>query len=237
MKANISSVPIKEGFPDHNHTVSQLGVAAGLFLSLFVLLFAVASYITGLRALQIGWQGFQAYASSYQIITLMPFVPGILSIPSFVILMTCVYLSCDQRQKPWGLLGLVFSTVYATIIAINYFTQVTLVPQSILTNNLEGLSLYVMGSPFSLFSTLECSGYFFMGLATLFASSVFRGSKLGNGIRWLFIANGFLGLLNVIAVALNQKHLLWISSIGWVLVFITAPIMVSLWFRQLERGD
>jgi hypothetical protein len=233
MKENISTIPTNEGFSNHNHTVSQLGVAAGLSLSLFVLLFAVASYITGLRALQIGWQGIQAYAASYEVITLLPFVPGILSIPAFVIMMTCVYLSCDHRQRPWGLLGLVFSIVYAAIIAINYFIQVTLVPQNILTNNLEGLSVFIMGSPFSLFSTLESGGYFFMGLATLFASSVFRGSTLGTSIRWLFIANGFLGFLNVIAVAVNQKHLLWISSIGWILVFITAPIMVSLWFRRL----
>lgn len=46
----------------------------------------------------------------------------------------------------------------------------------------------------SFMQVLDGAGYFFMGLATLFAAPVFSGTRLENLTRWAFIANGVLSV-------------------------------------------
>ena len=60
-----------------------------------------------------------------------------------------------------------------------------------------------MDNPQSMMWVIEVLGYFFMGLATLFAAPVFRSGRVESLVKWLFLTNGVLGILTPIAYGLN----------------------------------
>ncbi len=63
----------------------------------------------------------------------------------------------------------------------------------------------------------EMLGYAFMGLATLVVAPLFRGSRLQNWIRWLFIWNGVAGIAGVNGMI--------VADPAWVL----APFGLATW--------
>ena len=60
--------------------------------------------------------------------------------------------------------------------SINYIVQLTVVRLSILNRETDGLAMFVMGNPHSIFWALA-SAYIFMNLAMLFAAPVFEGGN------------------------------------------------------------
>lgn len=102
--------------------------------------------------------------------SIQPFatVAGFLLTSSFLVLMACIYGYGDEERKIFGLVGLSFAIVYATLISTNYFIQLTFVRQGAF--NVE---IFAMDNPQSMMWVIEVLGYFFMGLATLFAAPVF----------------------------------------------------------------
>jgi hypothetical protein len=88
------------------------------------------------------------------------------------------------------MLGVVFAGISVAMLALQYYSQVTVVRYNIMRGELEALSLFVLGNPHSFFWPLECLGYGFMSLSTLFVVFTFSRGSLERWIRLLFIANG-----------------------------------------------
>lgn len=72
-------------------------------------------------------------------------------------------------------------------------------------------SVFEMTNPQSMMWVTEILGYFFMGLTTLFTAPVFGAGRIEKLIKWLFVANGVLGILTPIGYGLNfpLQVLLW----------------------------
>lgn len=138
--------------------------------------------------------GITATASIQPLATII----GFLTTLFFLIVMACIHSYASDEKKIFSLIGLSFAIIYAALIGLNYYIQLTFVRQGTFD-----ASMFDMTNPQSMMFVIESLGYFFMGLATLFVAPLFSSSKTENLIKWLFVTNGILGVLTPIGYSLN----------------------------------
>jgi len=166
--------------------------------------------------------------------SIQPFatVVGFLLTSSFLIVMACIYCYAPDERKVFSLVGLSFAIVYTTLISVNYFIQLTFVRQG--SFNVE---IFAMDNPQSMMWVIEVLGYFFMGLATLFAAPVFGSSRVENAIKWLFVTNGILGILTPIGYALNLPIEILLGGLTvWDVVMPVSTALLAYLFRRAEQN-
>jgi len=162
--------------------------------------------------------------------SIQPFatVVGFLLTSTFLVVMACIYGYASDERKIFSLIGLSFAIVYATLISINYFIQLTFVRQSSFD-----VEIFAMDNPQSMMWVIEVLGYFFMGLSTLFAAPVFESGRIENLIKWLFVVNGILGILTPIGYALNFPiQILLGGLIVWDIVMPISTALLAILFRR-----
>ena len=152
---------------------------------------------------------------------------GFLVTSSFLIVMACIHCYASDERKVFSLIGLSFAIIYAALISINYFIQLTFVRQSTFD-----ASMFDMTNTQSMMFVIEVLGYFFMGLATLFAAPVFGSSKVERLIKWLFAANGFLGILTPISYVFLPIEVSFGGLIAWDIIMPVATASLAYLFRR-----
>jgi hypothetical protein len=157
-------------------------------------------------------------------------IVGFLLTSSFLVVMVCVYCYASVERKVFGLVGLSFAIIYATIVSVNYFIQLTFVNQTT-----YDASMFEMTNTQSMMFVLEALGYFFMGLATLFAAPVFGSSKVERLIKWLFAANGFLGILTPISYVFLPIEVSFGGLIAWDIIMPVATASLAYLFKREEQ--
>ena len=165
--------------------------------------------------------------------SIQPFatVIGFLLTPTFLVVMACIHCYASNDKRVFSLIGLSFAIIYATLISINYFIQLTFVRQSIFD-----VEIFAMDNPQSMMWVIEVLGYFFMGLSTLFAAPVFESGKIENLIKWLFVGNGILGILTPIGYGLSWPiEILLGGLIVWDIVMPISTASLAILFRRTER--
>ncbi len=166
--------------------------------------------------------GITATASIQPFATIM----GFLLTPSFLVVMACIHCYASDSKKVFSLVGLSFTIIYATLISINYFIQLTFVNQTTFD-----ASIFSITNPQSMMWVIEILGYFFMGLATLFAAPVFNSGKIEKIIRWLFIVNGILGIGALIGYGLNVSLEFMLGGlIVWDIVMPASTVLLAYLF-------
>jgi len=167
--------------------------------------------------------------------SIQPFatVVGFLLTSSFLVVMVCIYCFASDEKKVFGLVGLSFAIIYVTLISVNYFIQLTFVRQSTFD-----ASMFEMTNSASMMWVIEVLGYFFMGLATLFAAPVFGSGRIERLIKWLFVANGILGILTPVGYGLGwPMEILLGGLIVWDIVMPLSTALLALTFRRTKRGE
>jgi hypothetical protein len=165
--------------------------------------------------------------------SIQPFatVVGFLLTSSFLVVMACIHSYASEERKVFSLVGLSFAIIYATLISVNYFIQLTFVRQTTFD-----VSVFDMANNQSMMWVIEVLGYFFMGLSTLFAAPVFGSSKVESLVKWLFVANGILGILTPIAYALSLPiEILLGGLIAWDIVMPLATASLAYLFRRIGQ--
>ena len=155
--------------------------------------------------------------------SIQPFatIIGFLLTPTFLVVMACIHCYASESKKVFSLVGLSFAIIYATLISLNYFIQLTFVNQSTFD-----VSIFSMTNPQSMMWVIEVLGYFFMGLATLFAAPVFGSGRIEKIIKWLFIVNGILGIGALLGYGMNVP--LEIMLGGLIVWDIVMPVSTAL---------
>ena len=165
--------------------------------------------------------------------SIQPFatVVGFLLTLSFLVLIACIHCYASEERKVFSLVGLSFAIIYATLISVNYFIQLTFVRQTTID-----VSVFDMTNSQSMMWVIEVLGYLFMGLSTLFAAPVFGKGKIEGLVRWLFVANGILGILTPIAYALSLPiEILLGGLIVWDIVMPLATASLAYLFRRVGQ--
>ena len=159
-------------------------------------------------------------------------IVGFLLTLAFLILMACIHGYAPEEKSIFSLIGLSFAIIYTTLIGINYFIQLTFVRQTTFDS-----SAFEMTNPQSMMWVIEVLGYFFMGLATLFAAPVFGSSKTEKIVKWLFVANGVLGILTPIGYGLNLPlQILLGGLIIWDVIMPISTVALAYLFKQLKQA-
>jgi len=115
--------------------------------------------------------------------------------PLFVILSNRIY---DYTQNDWKILsrvGLSIAIIFATLIGMHYFVQISTVRLNMAMGRLQGLEQFIQGNPTSALAGINLLGWtLFFGLACMFFAPVFSGGRLESVIGYALLANGIFVL-------------------------------------------
>ena len=167
-------------------------------------------------------------------------VPGIVLAPTFVVLMACIHAYAAGARKTYSSIGLSFALVYAVVILVDYFLQLTVVAPSLQAGETDGLSLFTQYDPHGLFIALEALGYAMLTVALLFAAPVFTGGPVERVIRGLFGLSFVLAVVAFVGLAVLGHDLVafevTVLLITWI-VLIASGVLLSVVFRRAGQAS
>ena len=161
---------------------------------------------------------------------------------SFVPMM-CAFASRGKSEtKAAGNTAIIFAGMYAVVILMVYFAQVTTVRLEALNEQAISLIDY---STFGLFFNFDMLGYGLMALSTFFAGMTIKAkTKPNKALKWLLIIHGvftvgcfvmpILGVFNS-----NMQGADWIGIAVlefWCVYFIPVGILSFLHFKKAEKN-
>ena len=155
--------------------------------------------------------------------------PSLFLGPSFLVLVVSVHQIASPDIKVWSHAAVVFATMYAVLISLVYFVQLTLVVPRISRDEIEGIEAFLFVPFDSFLYAVDILGYSFMSLATLFAAKVFAGGGSQRVARCFLIANGLL--LPFIALQMYFHSLIWVASL-WAVTFPGSTWTLAILFRR-----
>ena len=223
-------------------TISKIGLWSAVLTAIFSIgygLAVIAVLVSSLGTLSTtpsqGWAGIDSFLATFQPIQMLPVIPSLFLAPAFTALMVSIHSRAAEDKKIWSRLGLAFTLIYAAMAATNYMIQLLPVWRSIDNGEADGLAMFVLGNPHSIFWGLAYA-YIFMNLAMLLSAPVFAGSPLEKRIRLLFILNGVSGVFTVASVFLDSPPFYLLGSlIFWCPVFTAAAVSVAAFFKRILR--
>lgn len=158
--------------------------------------------------------------------------PSVLLAPSFLVMMIGVRHLVPEYRQIWGQAGVAFATVYATLIGIVYYVQLTFVMPRMMQGRTEGIELLLF-TPFDSFLySVDLLGYSSMSLATLLAAFGLVGVDSTRAARLFLLANGLL--LPFLLFQIYVPSLIYIAAL-WAVTFPGAAIALAVVFRRKIR--
>lgn len=157
----------------------------------------------------------------------------IIMAPALVVLIASIHSAVPERLKGWSQSGLAFTILFAAMVSINRYVQLTVIRQGVLSGTTDQLKLFLPYGENSIMFSLEILGWgFFLSLAALCLAPVFGGGRGERWLRGLFIAYGVLGLTSALGLVLASP-LAAVGFVAWgpVLDVITALLCVWFWRR------
>ncbi len=160
--------------------------------------------------------------------------PGFLLAPILVALVACIHGYADAAKKVFSRIALSMSILYAAVIMVDYFIQLTVVVPSLQSGETAGLSLFTQYNPHGIFITFEALGYLLLITALLFVAPLFAGGRKETVIRWSCVVGFALAVIAFAALSLSGQSIVafevTVLMIDWV-VLILVGILLSLVFR------
>lgn len=207
----------------------SVGFWAAVFSALFSLLYVLFQLAEWVGLL--GSAGGPESASTPLGIALL-LTPSVLLAPAFVVMMIGVRYLVPEHRQIWAQAGVAFATVYATLIGIVYYVQLTLVMPRMLQGRTEDIEVLLFRPFDSFLYSVDLLGYSSMSLATLFAAFGLVGVGSTRTARLFLLANGLL--LPFLLFQIYVPSLIWIAAL-WAVTFPGAAIALAIVFRRRMR--
>jgi len=119
----------------------------------------------------------------------------------FVPMICALAALADKQKRAAAYTAVAFAAVYAVLIALVYYAQITTVRLSALSDEAYGLLSY---TEFGLFFNYDLLGYAFMALSTFFISFALTPDGRGDGwLKWLLRIHGVFAVSCVLLPALG----------------------------------
>lgn len=155
----------------------------------------------------------------------------------YIIMLDSLYDFTNADKKPLVRIALVFGAIFAALVSLHYFVQLSSVRLNLAKGHLEGIEQFLQSRPDSAISAINMLGWsLFFGLSSLFVAPVFGDSRLERWIRRLFFLNGAVCLLAGIAFVIDNIALVFLTinfGMGGAVIAIT--ILMTLFFRRKMR--
>jgi hypothetical protein len=191
------------------------------------------TYVFGQLAEWFGWLGSEGgpESSSTPLGIAVLLTPSLLLGAAFLVLLASVHQAAPPEKKVWSQAALAFGTVYAVLISMTYFVQLTLVGPRIAQGRTEGIEMFLFVPFDSFLYSVDLLGYSFMSVATLFAAPVFEKHGHEGTVRWFLVANGLL--VPFLVGQLYVHALIWPAA-AWAVTFPGATWALAVLFRRVE---
>lgn len=179
---------------------------------------------------QPAWQGEFIFVANYHYVQTLPYIFGFLLILGFTLFISTSFrLAATGYQKVFRIAANIFTTVYVTMVGLNYAIQISLVP-ALTYKSPSFAALFTMANPRSVGWILEMFGYGFLGVATILIAPVFRKGIRMKTIRYLLVANGVISIVGAAATTLGTNWLMeWpgiVSVVIWNLLILAIMILL-----------
>lgn len=156
--------------------------------------------------------------------------------PLFVLLLNSIHDYAPADKKTLTRISLCFGVIFAALIGMHYFVQISAVRLSLIQGNADGLEQFVQGNPYSALAAINVLGMtLFLGLASLFIAPVFAGRRLEWVIRYAFLLNGIFCLLGGAGYVFDITPLVFVTlTLGMGAAVTVATVALSIFFRREE---
>ncbi len=210
--------------------VSPSTKSVGFWSAVLTATFSI-TYVVGQVAEWLGWLGSGggplSLSTPFGLFVLL--TPSLLLGASFLVLVVCVHQLAPPDRRVWSHAAVAFATIYAALISINYYVQLTWVAPRLASGNTEGIEPFVFVPFDSFLYAVDILGYSFMSVATLFAARVFTGDGQERIVRWFLTANGLM--LPFIALQMYVHWLIWIAAL-WAITFPGSACSLAVLFHR-----
>lgn len=197
----------------------------------------LGSTYVGLQLLEwlgmLGSAGGPESASSVTGLVLL-LTPSLLLGSAFLVLMAALHQATPPARRALSQAALAFATVYATLISMVYFTQLTLVAPRMAAHDLAGIEPFLFAPYRSFLFAVDLLGYSMMSLATLFGAFALPPGQGARRARNAMIANGLV--LPFLAFQMYWPSLIWGGAL-WGFTFPAAMIFVALLMQGPRPAD
>ena len=158
--------------------------------------------------------------------------------PLFLILLNSIHDYAAQEKKVLSRLAIYFGIIFAALISVNYFVQLSVVRQNLLHGRPEGLEQFVQANPASFITAVNMLGWaLFFGLSCLFLVPVFSGGRLEKIISIAFLANGIFMILGGISYVFEIVVLVFLfMNFGMGGAVMVAAISLAILFRRMNQN-
>jgi hypothetical protein len=150
-----------------------------------------------------------------------------------LVLTVSIHQLSSPDRRIWSHAAVAFATVYAVLISVNYYVQLTLVAPRLAGGRVAGIEPFLFVPFDSFLYAVDILGYSFMSVATLFAAMVFTGRGLERIVRRFLIANGLL--LPFIGLQMYFHWMIWIAAL-WAITFPGSTWSLAVLFRRTPIG-
>ncbi len=203
-----------------NRTIYNIGFWSATIAAVALVLFFIVQLLQLIGVLQFPWD--QVLIFGFSLCVPLP----------FLIAMLALHHTTQQDKKFWTHGALIFTTLYAAFVMINYVVQLaTVIPMTIkgTANDIQLLAQ----TPHSLFWDFDAMGYIFMGLAVLFAVPALNRQGFQKWVRFSFLIHA--AVTPVIAFVYfypTFSNNLLLLAIPWAVTAPATMLMLALFFRR-----
>ena len=209
----------------------KIGFWSSLLFAILGLFLVAANIGIGFSGQWQAWEGMEPYAAWYSSLRVnfftIAFVASFLMVILFVGIIAALHSLAPSEKKILGVLGISFSVVCVTLAGITYYTQLSLVPNSIKSREIDELMRFVYHSPNSFVFAIHILGFFFLGLAAFCAAPLLEGT-----LRWLFVAFGIENIIGLLAHTFDNQLILLFYNAVMTLTIAAASILLTFYFRN-----
>ena len=173
------------------------------------------------------------HATSSPAISMLSAAIGLLWDITLVILFVALRRQIPERRAVFAELGLLFMLLLAASSSINWYVQLTLVPQLSQSGNTTALALLDIHEIGSLMYAMEHLGWgLFYGLATIFMALAIEGGKIGTWIRWLLIVGGVMSILYIPGIMIANQFLIDLGYYAAGVLLPVTTVLLAIRFRK-----
>jgi hypothetical protein len=159
------------------------------------------------------------------------FLPSLFLAPFFLIVMICIHFITPRELHIWTSISIAFAILYAACVTIVYFSQLTVIIPDLVSGRIDESNLLSFHAR-SFLVAVDCLGYFFMSLSTLFASAAFFGTREN---KWLYRGLLYNGLLLPILILAFFYPVFYYAGALWMITFPLAMWNAANLFRDSAK--
>jgi hypothetical protein len=149
---------------------------------------------------------------------------------AFLVLMAALHQASEPSRKVFSRAALAFATIYATLISLVYFVELTLVAPRIAAGDTRDIELLLFVPYRSFLFVVDLLGYSMMSISTLFGALALPPTRVSCAARLFMLLNG--ALLPCLVLQMLFSQLIRLAAF-WAVTFLASAVCLARLFSQL----